>query len=46
MRILKNFLCKHEYKLAFTCEFNSNNGTRRIKVEECTKCGKIRKSII
>lgn len=38
--IIKRLLCKHDYRLKFTCEVTSEEGNTRIKYQECIKCKK------
>lgn len=46
MKILKRLFCVHDYRLKFTCEVDSGSRQRRLKIEECKKCNKIKKSTI
>lgn len=46
MKIIKRLLCKHDYRLKFTCEVTTEFGPKRIKIEECEKCKKTKKSSI
>lgn len=44
MKIIKRLLCRHDYRLKFTCEVITEYGPKRLKIEECRKCKKIKKS--
>ena len=46
MKIFKRLFCTHDYRLGYTCTYNSKYEEHRLKVEVCKKCGKIKKSIM
>ena len=43
MKIIKKLFCVHDYRLIFTCQYYSENGTERKVIEKCIKCKKKRK---
>lgn len=46
MEFFKKLLCTHDFRLDFTCVYRDEYGYKRVKIEKCKKCNKIKKSII
>lgn len=46
MKFIKKLLCTHDYRLKFTLEVTTEEGLKRLKVEECEKCKKVKKKFI
>lgn len=46
MKIFKKLFCTHDFRLKFTCTYRDGYEYKRIKIEKCNKCSKVKKSIM
>lgn len=42
-RLLAKILCRHKYKIIQSVEVSTEFGTKLVLVQECRRCGKVRK---